>query len=108
MLRDHWFESLAALESFHENFADSHGSLALGGSTVAPDLAALSPVDLSTYLGLVATAIKWGDSLAARIDLFDFEVRTVLDGVRDEDELVARMLQKYGTVDPRAQLPAGQ
>ncbi|MEI6466236.1 MAG: hypothetical protein WCQ89_16035 [Verrucomicrobiota bacterium] len=107
MVRDHWFESLAALESFNEKFVDSRGALALGGSTVAPDLGVMSPVDLGAYLGLVATAIKRGDTLAARIDLFDFEVRAVLDGVSDEDELVARMLQKYGTVDPPGHVPAG-
>jgi len=57
MVRDHWFEGLAALESFHEKFVDSRGVLALGGSAAAPDLDVLSPADLSVYLGLVATAI---------------------------------------------------
>ena len=79
----------------------------MGGSTVAPDLEVLSPADLNAFLGLVATAIKRGDTLMARIDLFDFEVRTVLDGVGDEDELVARMLQKYGAAAPPGPGPAG-
>ena len=61
---------------------------------------------MNAYLGLVATAIKRGDTLSARIDLFDFEVRAVLDGVRDEDELVARMVQRYGAVDSQGHAPA--
>ena len=105
-VRDHWYESLAALEGFQERFVDSRGALALGGPSTAPDLGLLSPVDLNAYLGLVATAIKRGDTLSARIDLFDFEVRAVLDGVRDEDELVARMVQRYGAVDSQGHAPA--
>ena len=35
-VRDHWFESLAARESFHEKFVDSAGALALGGAARAP------------------------------------------------------------------------
>lgn len=106
-VRDHWYESLAALESFHERFVDSRGALALGGAAVAPNIDQLSPVDLHTYLELVATAIKRGDTLAARIDLFDFEVRTVLDGVNNEEELVARMLHRYGAGDSTGPIPAG-
>lgn len=106
VVRDHWFESLAALESFHERFVDSRDSLAMGGTSVGPDLNRLSPADLSTYLGLVATTIKRGDTLISRIELFDFEVRTVLDGVSDEEELVARMVKKYGSVDSPGHVPA--
>ena len=107
-VRDHWFEGLAALESFHEKFVDSRDALAMGGTSVGPDLDRLSPADLNTYLGLVATAIKRGDTLSARIELFDFEVRTVLDGVRDEEELVAKMVKKSGAINAPGHVPAGR
>jgi len=88
MVREHWFDGLADISAFQERYVDSIGSLALGEVVIAPQLEMLSGGELSEYLTIVAALIKKTDLFAARLHLFDLECRAILNGVRDEDELV--------------------
>jgi hypothetical protein len=65
-------------------------------STMAPDLAALSPAALTEYQTLIAALIKRTDYLSVRVRLFDLECRAILRGVRDEGELVKIITQEMG------------
>lgn len=92
--RDHWIDGLADISAFQERYIDSTGSLALGQVVIAPRLEMLSADELSEYLIIVASLIKKTDLLNARLHLFDLECRAILDGVRNEDELVSWITPK--------------
>jgi hypothetical protein len=92
--RDHWFNGLADISAFQERFVDSTGSLALGEVVIAPQLEMLSAGELSEYLTIVAALIKKVDLLNARLHLFDLQCRALLNGVRNEDELVSFITPK--------------
>jgi hypothetical protein len=91
--RDHWFDGLAALAAFNERYTDSLGNAEMGGVSTAPDLTKLSHAELFEYLGLTAAAIKKTDLMVDRYQLFDRECHAILDGARDEDELL-RMIRR--------------
>jgi hypothetical protein len=90
-VRDHWFEGLSALEALHERFVDSSGNLSMGQVVIAPDLVSLSAADLTEYLTIVSALIKNTELLFARLYLVDKECRAILDGVRDEDDLLDKI-----------------
>jgi hypothetical protein len=90
-VRDHWFEGLSALEAFHERFVHSSGNLSMGQVVIAPNLASLSSVDLTEYLTIVSALIKNTELLFARVYLVDKECRAILNGVRDEDDLLDKI-----------------
>ena len=87
-VREHWFDGLAALAAFNERYADSTGNLEMGGVSTAPDLTKLSRAELVEYLSVVAALIKKTDLMVGRYHLFDRECQAILDGIRDEDELL--------------------
>jgi hypothetical protein len=99
-VREHWFDSLRSIEAFQERFVDSPGSLEMGNIAVAPNIATLSPADLTEYRTIVASAIKTTDLFIARLHLFDWEIQAVLDGVRDEDEMLDKLRKKIVTIQP--------
>jgi hypothetical protein len=92
-VRDHWFEGLSALEAFQERFVDSSGNLSMGEVVLAPNLVALSSADLTEYLTIVSALIKNTELLFARLFLVDKECRAILDGIRDEDDLLDKILR---------------
>jgi hypothetical protein len=85
------FPRLSMLEAFHERFADSSGNLSMGQVVMAPNLLSLSAADLTEYLTIVSSLIKKTELLFARIYLVDKETRAILDGVRDEDDLLDKI-----------------
>jgi hypothetical protein len=87
-VRDHLFDGLAAFSAFSERYVDSSGVPEMNSAVTTPDLAKLSVPELNEYLAIVAALIKKTDLFSARIHLFDLECRAILNGVRDEDELV--------------------
>jgi hypothetical protein len=72
----------------------------MGNIATAPYIATLFPAELIEYRTIVASAIKFTDLFIARLHLFDSEIQAVLDGVRDEDELLDEMLKKVVTMQP--------
>jgi hypothetical protein len=68
--------------------------LALGEVVIASQLEILSADELSEYLRIVASLIKETDLHNARFHLVDLECRAILDGVRNEDELVKAITPK--------------
>jgi len=90
-VRDHWFEGLSALEAFHERFVHSSGNLSMGQVVIAPNLVSLSAADLAGYLTIVSALIKNTELLFARLYLVDKECRAILNGVRDEDDLLDKI-----------------
>ena len=87
-VRNHWLEGLAAISAFQERYVDSTGSLAVQGISIAPDLSTLTVAERGEYLAIVAALIKQVDMYVARLHLLDLQCRAILDGVRDEDELI--------------------
>jgi len=81
-------ESFRDLDSFEERFVDSPGNRVFAGVRPNLDTAKLSSTEREQYAILVANVIKRLDILCERIDLFDREGRAVLNGVRDEGELL--------------------
>jgi hypothetical protein len=90
-VRDHWFERLSALDAFNERFVNSSGNLSMGQVVLAPDLVLLTAADLAEYLTIVSALIKNTELLFARLYLVDKECRAILDGVRDEDDLLDKI-----------------
>jgi len=104
--RDQWLSGLADISAFQERYVDSPGSLALGEVVIAPQLEMLSAGELSEYLTIVSALIKKTDLLSARLHLFDLECRAILDGVRNEDELVRLITPKMVKDSGSAETPA--
>ena len=96
-VREHWFDSLRSLEAFQERFVDSAGSLEMGNIALAPNIATLSPAELTEYRTVLASTIKTTDLFIARLHLFDLEIQAVLAGVRDEDEMLDQLRNKMIT-----------
>ena len=63
----------------------------MGQVVLAPDLASLTAADLSEYLTIVTALIKNTELLFTRVDLVDKECRAILNGVRDEDDLLDKI-----------------
>jgi hypothetical protein len=93
-VREHWFDDLASIGAFQERFVDFPGSLEMGNVAPAPNIATLSPAELIEYRTIVASTIKRTDLFIARLHLFDAEIQAVLNGVRDEDELLRELIKK--------------
>jgi hypothetical protein len=91
--RDGWYEAAGTMQAFQERFVDSPGSLAMGKTVTAPDLATLSVAELTEYLTLVSAMVKKTDLVAARLHVFDVECRAILSGVQEENELVTLIIQ---------------
>jgi hypothetical protein len=70
---------------------DSSGNLSMGQVVLAPDLVSLTAADLAEYLTIVSALIKNTELLFARLHLVDKECRAILDGVRDEDDLLDKI-----------------
>jgi len=102
VVRDRWFRGLGTLEEFLEQFVDSTGTLEVGGTMKAPDLAKLSPAQLADYLKIVSMLIKRSDALSHRLNLLDFEFQEVLNGVPNEQEMVRHMVRAFGSDDAPA------
>jgi hypothetical protein len=81
---EHWFEDLAAVDAFRKryHYADSVGLI--GGV----DLAALSPAELSEYQALIGTLMSRVDWILRRLRLLALLSQTILDGARDETDLM--------------------
>jgi hypothetical protein len=63
----------------------------MGQVVLAPDLVSLTAADLAEYLTIVSALIKNTELLFARLQLVDKECRAILDGVRDEDDLLDKI-----------------
>lgn len=87
---DDFQHSAFALESFEERFVDSRGAFDMGYPAPLPNLAAMSPVDLTQYETLLATYIKSIDRIVVRIHFFDSVTRSILNGATNHAELVRR------------------
>jgi hypothetical protein len=94
IVREHWFDALAALAAFNERYVDSTGNLEMGGTTVAPDLANLSRAELTEYLSVVSTLIKYTDLFIGRFHLFDSESKAILTGVPDETAMIREIVRE--------------
>jgi hypothetical protein len=94
---DHWFEDLAAIDAFVKRFDYSAGS-SLGGNL---DLAALSPAELTEYQALIGTTLSRVDWMIRRMHLMAVLGRAILEGARDESDLVRAILGSP-EVDPGA------
>jgi hypothetical protein len=89
--RDRWYAGLTALASFRERYVDSAGSLGIGGIAKSPELESLSSTELAEYARLVSASIKETDHVGARLKIFDIECRAILDGARNEFDLIEKI-----------------
>lgn len=92
--RDKWLWALIDISAFRERFVDSPGLMQYNQTVTAPDLAQLSPAELTEYLALVAAVIKKTDVLVSRERLIYTIVTAVLGGVHSEEELIEIIMQK--------------
>ena len=97
---EHWFEDLAAVDAFRKRFNYSDSIGLIGGV----DLAALSPAELSDYQVLIATLMSRVDWMLRRLRLLGVLSQAILDGARDETQLMKAVQAAPG--DTRAGPPA--
>jgi len=91
--RENWFKGIATLESFQQRFVVSEGTMEGGAIVTAPDVGSLSSAELAEYLGNVSVVIQDINTLIARLDLLDLEIRALLAGARTEEELLNSSLR---------------
>jgi hypothetical protein len=85
---DNYRYSTRALRAFTKRF-DSSPALAGITFTIPPArLETLSTAQLVEYQGLIATAVEAIDQLVSRLARVDIQGRAILDGARDENELI--------------------
>ena len=90
---EHWFDDLAAVDAFSKRFEYAPGVPVLG----KVDLATLSSPELIEYQALLGTVIGRVDWMILRMRLFATQCRAILDGARDEADLVKRVSATYST-----------
>jgi hypothetical protein len=83
-LYERWFEDLADIDAFRKRFDYSLGSSVRGGI----DLASLSPAELTEYQALIGSLMSRVDWMIKRLGIFAAEGQAILDGARDENDLV--------------------
>jgi hypothetical protein len=84
-----WLDDLAAMNAFKKRFDPIVETTGLVGDAQSPaDLASLSPAELTEYQVLVGNLINRTDYLVIRLRFVGAECRAILDGVRDENELI--------------------
>jgi hypothetical protein len=91
--RDHWFVDAVRLESFQRRFTDSSGFMAMNATTSATDITTLSSTELIEYRERIADLIAATEELRARMDLFDLEARSLLNGAVSETQLLDESLK---------------
>jgi hypothetical protein len=89
--RDRWYAGLTTLASFRERYVDSPGSLGIGEIAKSPDLGILSATELAEYAQIVSASIKETDLVGARLKIFDIECQAILDGARNELDLIEKI-----------------
>jgi hypothetical protein len=89
--RDRWYAGLTALASFRERYVDSAGSLGIGEIAKSPELGSLSATELAEYARIVSASIKETDLVGARLKIFDIECQAILDGARNEFDLIEKI-----------------
>jgi hypothetical protein len=87
-----WFDDLAAMNAFKKRFDPASETTGLGDFQSAADLASLSPAELTEYQGLIANLLNHTDYLIIRLLFFGAECRVILDGVRDENEMIEAVM----------------
>ncbi len=107
--RDHFFSETVRLESFQRRFVDAHGFMAMNAVTTAVDVTRLSKPELVEYRERIADLIAATEQLRSRIDLFDLEVRSLLNGASSESQLLDEALKArprgFGVRDEDRQEP---
>lgn len=89
--RDEWYVGLLAVASFRERYMDSPGSLGIGEIAKSPELGTLSATELTEYARIVSASIKETDLVRARLKVFDIECHAILDGARNEFDLIEKI-----------------
>ena len=87
-----WLDDLAAMNAFKKRFDPASETTGFGDFQLA-DLASLSPAELTEYQALVANLINRTDYLIIRLRFVDAECRAILDGVRDENEMIDAVMR---------------
>jgi hypothetical protein len=103
---DDYQHAALAVQSFEERFVDSTGAFDMGYSAPTPNLAAMSPADLTQYETLLAAYIKAADRVVVRIYFFDRFTGAVLDGAIDRNDLIRRAFPGGQLPDLRVPSPA--
>jgi hypothetical protein len=101
-----WIDDLAAMSAFRKRFDPASEIIGFGDLQPAADLASLSPAELTEYQALIGNMINHTDYLNFRLRVFDVECRAILDGVKDENELMAAVVKATTTAPGQPNLPA--
>lgn len=97
----HWFDDIAALDSFRHRFDYAASPAAIRGV----DPAALSTADLGEYQGLLGALMSRTDWLILRLGVLGQQSRAILDGIRDETELTRYMVVHGNTIEVNPAVP---
>jgi hypothetical protein len=98
---EHWFDDIAALDSFRHRFDYA----ASPGAIMGVDPAALTPADLTEYQALLGALMSRTDWLILRLGVLGHQSQAILDGIRDETELTRYMVVHGNTVDVKPAIP---
>jgi hypothetical protein len=102
-----WLDDLAAMNAFKKRLDPAAETTGLMGDfQSAADLASLSTADLTEYQALVGNLINRTDNLIVRMRVIDAECRAILDGVRDENEMIEAVLRATRAGSAQQNLPA--
>jgi hypothetical protein len=101
-----WLDDLAAMNAFKKRLDPAAETTGLGDFQSAADLASLSAAELTEYQALIGSLINHTDYLIVRLRAFGAECRAILDGVRDENELIEVVIRATRTDSGGQNLPA--
>jgi len=86
-----FMDSIETMDAFRKRYDYSQGSRALGLPVPTTDISSLNSGELVEYRSLVAATINATDEVMGRLSLMDVVVRVLLDGARNEGDLMARV-----------------
>ncbi len=102
-----WLDDLAAMNAFKKRFDPAAETTGLMGNFQSPvDLASLSAAELTEYQVLVGNLINRTDNLIVRMRVIDAECRAIVDGVRDENEMIEAVVRAMRSGSGQQNLPA--
>ena len=92
-VRDRFDATAARLEGFQRRYTDAPGFMTLNAMTSAVDLRRLSNPELIEYRERIGDMIATTEELRARVDLFDLEARSLLNGATSETQMLEESIK---------------
>lgn len=93
-ISNRWMGAIESMDAFRARYDYSPAARALGRPFPAADISRLNAAELVEYRALVGTTIEATDEMTGRLFFMNLVIRMLLDGAKDENDLMNRAAQE--------------